>query len=101
MLNKFNYKRIGENDKLVDLSNFQKRKGEDFNSWLNNSINQNKVQLFFRGTNEEFIKDRIKKIYKKKSDNGRMRFLFEYGEKAKSYLKENIKNKLKQINFWI
>lgn len=99
MLKEFEFKKIGENDNLVSLQNYQKRKVEEFDNWLTDSINEKKINLFYRGVDEEHLKKRVKKSFRKGGDNGKMRYLFEYGEKAKSYLKESVKKQADTNNF--
>jgi hypothetical protein len=99
MLNEFEFKKNGENDKLVNLHNSQKKRVEEFNNWLIDSINKKKIKLFYRGVDEEHLKNRVKKSFRKGGDNGKMRYLFEYGEKAKSYLKENVKKQADTNHF--
>jgi hypothetical protein len=53
MLKEFEFKKIGENDNLVNLQYYQKRKVEEFDNWLTDSINEKKINLFYRGVDEE------------------------------------------------
>ncbi len=99
MFNNLELRIIGNNDKLIELNDYQQQRAKDFNIWLNKSITDNDIQLFYRGTLEDLLKKRIKKISKKGEDNGKMRFLFSFGEKSKSYLKENIKKQIETNDF--
>ncbi len=99
MLNEFEFKKIGENDKLVNLHDYQKKKVKEFDNWLTDSINEKKIKLFYRGVDEGHLKNRVKKSFRKGGDNGKMHYIFEYGEKAKSYLKENVKKQADTNHF--
>jgi len=73
-----------------DLLNLDEKKKEKFKNIINKLIEQ-KVKIVFRGTNRKLLLEALSKKGDQTDENKLMELFFYYGEKAKSYYKENCK----------
>ena len=57
-----------------------------FIKWFNSNLESDRVSLFYRGTTKSEIKNRINPDYICGGNDNWMKYIFEWGEKSKSFL---------------
>lgn len=96
--NEFNLKSI-KSSKSSPLTSSEKSNWGQFYMWIQNHINK-EIVILYRGTTKDKLRERLKEEHQTSSSDYWMNTLFNWGEKAKSYLskKEIDKEILKSID---